>query len=121
MDALCDEIGPNLMLDSLQAPPALCAIARNVPSPYGPQLCNRTFVLGPRDAVVGLLCTPPPVRYFGLRSYTIFRFRPSPWLSAAELADPINNLIINTTSNDPNDVFRRTAAVVSTADGVVQR
>lgn len=93
-----------------------------MPSPYGPELCNRTVVLGPRDALLGLLCTPPPVRYFGYGTYTVFRFKPSPWLAAAELSDPINQLTINTTAGPgAEDVFRRTAAVISTGDGVTER
>ncbi|TFJ80156.1 hypothetical protein NSK_008713 [Nannochloropsis salina CCMP1776] len=119
-------------------PPALCEITSRVDTPYGPGLCNYSFVLGPRDAVVGLFCTPPPVKYFSLRSYTGFRFLPQAWLPAAELADPDNNLTFNTTAKVPrrspylqgkregsseSDAapFCRTAAFVSTGDGVTAR
>lgn len=99
----------------------LCAETQGVPSPYLSSLCNRTYVMGPRDALVLLLCTPPPVRYLGLRSYTVFRFQPSPWLPSAELADPIDQLSINTTASEGQDVFRKTAAVISTGDGITAR
>lgn len=129
-------------------PPALCAITSGVNTPYGPGLCNFSFVLGPRDAVVGLFCTPPPVKYFSLRSYTGFRFRPQAWLPAVELADPDNNLTFNTTGKasgimwregcirgdmgkravtkkegveDDESPFCKTALFVSTADGATAR
>jgi hypothetical protein len=129
-------------------PPALCAITSDVNTPYGPGLCNFSFVLGPRDAVVGLFCTPPPVKYFSLRSYTGFRFRPQAWLPAVELADPDNNLTFNTTAKaagrmrkeggmrgemerravteeevaeDDESPFCKTALFVSTGDGITAR
>jgi len=88
--------------------------------------------------VVGLFCTPPPVKYFSLRPYPGFRFRPQAWLPAVELADPDNNLTFNTTGRLPREgpylqgkregsaesdaaPFCRTAAVVSTGDGVTAR
>lgn len=80
-----------------------------------------------QDAIVGLFCTPPPVKYFSLRSYVGFRFRPSAWLPAVELADPASNLVINTTARlapdeeGQQDPFGKTGLFISTADGVTAR
>lgn len=96
-------------------------------TPYGNGLCNYTFVMTPRDAIVGLFCTPPPTKYFSIRSYVGFRFRPSAWLPAVELADPASNAVINTTARlAPDeegqlDVFAKTSLFISTADGVTAR
>jgi len=98
---------------------------------------------------VGLFCTPPPVKYFSLRSYTGFRFRPKAWLPAVELADPDNNLTFNTTGKvaegrreggvrggvgrrtetveeeeeeeDDESPYCKTALFISTGDGVTAR
>lgn len=82
----------------------------------------------PQDAIVGLFCTPPPVKYFSLRSYVGFRFRPSAWLPAVELGDPTSNMVINTTARvapddegQAQDPFGKTALLISTADGVTAR
>lgn len=96
-------------------------------TPYGNGLCNYTFTMSPRDAIVGLFCTPPPVKYYSLRSYVGFRFRPSAWLPAVELADPASNAVINTTARlapdeeGQQDVFGKTSLFISTADGVTAR
>lgn len=96
-------------------------------TPYGNGLCNYTFVMTPQDAIVGLFCTPPPTKYYSIRSYVAFRFRPSAWLPAVELADPSSNAVINTTARlAPDeegqlDVFRKTSLLISTADGVTAR
>lgn len=84
-------------------------------------------IMHKQDAIVGLFCTPPPVKYFSMRSYIGFRFKPSAWLPAVELADPASNAVINTTARLAPDEegqqnpFRRTALFISTADGVTAR
>jgi hypothetical protein len=108
-------------------PVPLCAITDGVYTPYGNGLCNYTSVMGPRDAIVGLFCTPPPVKYFSIRSYVGFRFRPTAWLPAVELADPASNLVINSTAKLAPDEegqqnpFGKTTLFISTADGVTAR
>ena len=34
---------------------------------------NASFLMGPQDAVLWLGCTPPPVKYFSIRSYLAYR------------------------------------------------
>lgn len=58
-------------------PLGLCqATTFNQTSPIPFSFCNIAFTLGPRDAIVWLGCTPPPVAYFSIRSYVAFRFEP---------------------------------------------
>jgi len=85
------------------------------------------------------------VKYFSLRSYTGFRFRPQAWLPAVELADPDNNLTFNVTGKverrsaeearggvrggadrereegGDQSPYCKTALFVSTGDGVTAR
>lgn len=86
---------------------------------------NASFVLGPQDAVFWLGCTPPPTRYFSIRSYLAYRFVPAgedePFynvtglMPAAELGDPTNHAMIKTTGG-PGQPFGKTTLFVSTAD-----
>lgn len=34
---------------------------------------NKTFVMGPKDVVLSLIRTPPPVKYYSVRSYLTYR------------------------------------------------
>ena len=70
-------------------------------------------LLDPRSAVLAVVCTPPPVRYFSWRSYLMTE--PAP--TFASLGQTLNNLLINTSGSVSGaDVFRRTAAIVTTGD-----
>jgi hypothetical protein len=81
--------------------------------------------VGPQDAVIWLGCTPPPVRYFSIRSYLAYRFLPAAegeavynvtgLMPAAELGDPTNNAVIKTTGG-PGNPFGKTTLFVSTGD-----
>lgn len=49
-------------------PPVLRNMSRlNISTGGFPIPLNASFSMGPRDAVVWLGCTPPPVRYFSIR------------------------------------------------------
>lgn len=82
-------------------------------------------MLGPQDAVLWLGCTPPPSRYFSIRSYLAYRFLPAPegeaiynvsgLMPAAELGDPTNSGTIKTTG-EPGSPFGKTTLFVSTGD-----
>jgi len=79
-----------------------------------------SFLMGPRDAVFWYGCTPPPVRYFSIRSYLAYRFpgegrNISGFMPGAELGDPTNNAVIQTTGG-PHDPFSKTTLFVSTGD-----
>ena len=65
--------------------------------------------------IPGLGCTPPPAAYFSLRSYVAFKFDPEFWFPAAELGDPANHLVLNSTGS-PEDPFSKTAMMLSTGD-----
>lgn len=79
-----------------------------------------SFLMGPRDAVFWYGCTPPPVRYFSIRSYLAYRFpgegrNISGFMPGAELGDPTNQAVIQTTGG-PHDPFSKTTLFVSTGD-----
>ncbi len=86
-----------------------------------------SFLLGPRDGLFWFGCTPPPSRYFSLRSYLAYKFPKvedehpngyfniSGFMPAAELGDPTNNAVIQTTGG-PGNPFSKTTLVVSTGD-----
>lgn len=54
--------------------------------------------------------TPHPTR----------RFKPSVWFPAAELGDPANHLVLNSTGG-PEDPFSKTALMISTGDAETVR
>jgi hypothetical protein len=64
----------------------------------------------------GLGCTPPPAKYFSMRSYIAFRFTPKFWFPAVEPSDPINHLMFNTTAGPGEDPFCKTSLVVTAGD-----
>lgn len=81
---------------------------------------ENSFLMGPRDVVFWYGCTPPPVRYFSIRSYLAYRFpgegrNISGFMPGAELGDPTNNAVIQTTGG-PHDPFSKTTLFVSTGD-----
>jgi hypothetical protein len=81
-----------------------------------------SFLMGPQDAVFWYGCTPPPTRYFSIRSYLAYRFpgegrNISGYMPGAELGDPVNNAVIRTTGG-PTDPFGKTTLFVSTGDKV---
>lgn len=86
---------------------------------------NASFVLGPQDAVFWFGCTPPPVRYFSIRSYLAYRFLPpaegqafynvTGLMPAAELGDPTNHAVFKTTGG-AGSPFSKTTLFVSTGD-----
>ena len=70
------------------------------------------FELDSRAVILNIACTPPPVAYFSWRSYLLA----DPALVFASLGDSLNHLVINTTGAGGSDVYRRTAALVTTGD-----
>ena len=91
---------------------------------------NASFVLGPQDAVFWFGCTPPPARYFSIRSYLAYRFLPAGedeavynvtgLMPAAELGPPTNNAVMKTTGA-PGSPFSKTTLFVSTGDEATYR
>jgi hypothetical protein len=71
-------------------------------------------VMGNKDALIFLTCTPPSSDYFSIVNYVLARFNSTKthWLAGVPLNDPINNLIINTTKNEYNS----TTLIISTGD-----
>ncbi|WP_229388219.1 hypothetical protein [Methanosarcina sp. DH2] len=82
--------------------------------------------LGPDEAVVFVGRTPPECRYFSYDNYVIHRTvgNERRWIFA-NLADPINNLVIKTEGTpdgQPGNPFNQTAVIIITADrGIDQR
>jgi hypothetical protein len=82
--------------------------------------------LGPDEAVIFVGRTPPECRYFSYDHYIVDRTygNETRWIFA-NLADPVNNLVINT-EGTPNGTagnpFNQTTMIVATADrGIDQR
>lgn len=73
---------------------------------------NAAWTLEPKSAILNIVCTPPTVAYFSWRSYLML----DPKLVFASLGDTLNNLKINTTGAGDHDVYRRTAAIITTGD-----
>ena len=71
------------------------------------------FKLDSRAGLLSISCTPHGVEYFGYRSYLMTE---GTSLVFASLGDTLNNLVINTTGASSDDVYGRTAAVVTTGD-----
>ena len=75
-----------------------------------------TFFLGPRDALVMLGCSPPPLKYFHFRTFTGIRMQPLS-MPSATLGDTVNNANINTTGGVNGAApYNRTFLLVATAD-----
>lgn len=78
--------------------------------------------LGPDEAVVFVGKTPPECRYFSYDHYLMSRTygNEDRWIFA-NIADPLNNLVIST-DGAPGEPFNQTTMVVSTADrGIDER
>jgi hypothetical protein len=82
--------------------------------------------LGPDEAIIFVGRTPPECKYFSYDNYLLARTYGNErrWLFA-NLADPVNNLVINT-AGTPNgsagNPFNQTTVIVATADrGIAQR
>lgn len=77
-------------------------------------LNTTSTVMGKKDALVLYMCTPPFGDYFSFVNYVLVRFQlPKYWLSATPLNDPINNLIMNTSTKEP---YNSTVLFISTGD-----
>jgi hypothetical protein len=78
--------------------------------------------LGPDEAVVFVGRTPPECRYFSYTHYLMSRtFDNEPRWIFANIADTLNNLVINT-GGAPGEPFNQTTMIVSTADrGIDER
>lgn len=50
---------------------------------------NKTFVMGPKDVVLSLIRTPPPVKYYSVRSYMTYRYVHA-HMSSKEALSPAN-------------------------------
>lgn len=75
------------------------------------------FSLKENAAVVFVGCTPATASYFSFRSYAFFEDRK---IVFASLGDSLNNLVINTTKSNGNNLRAsggQLTAVVTTADG----
>lgn len=71
-------------------------------------------IIGKQDALVLYMCTPPFGDYFSFVNYVLARFNGSNfWLPATPLNDPINNLIMNTSSREP---YNSSVLFISTGD-----
>lgn len=91
---------------------------------------NASWTVGPQDAVFWFGCTPPPARYFSIRSYLAYRFLPAGedeakynltgLMPAAELGPPTNNAVMKTTGA-PGSPFSKTTLFVSTGDEATYR
>ncbi len=92
----------------------------NPSSPYGTySFADKLpfWHLDETDAVVFFGCTPPPVKYFSLRSYAIGTFHDLlPTFLFASLGDSTNQLVINTTAGPTEEPFGKTTVVTTTAD-----
>jgi len=77
-------------------------------------LNTTSTVMGKKDALVLYMCTPPIGDYFSFVNYVLVRFElPTFWLAATPLNDPINNLVMNTSTNKP---YNSTVLFISTGD-----
>lgn len=82
--------------------------------------------LGPDEAVIFVGRTPPECRYFSYDHYLVDRtYRNETRWIFANLADTVNNLVINTEGTPyglAGDPFNQTTIIVATADkGITQR
>ena len=88
---------------------------------------NSYYRFGGQDAIIWRGCTPPTVTYFGYRSYSAARIIdqddntvPTEFtILEASLGDTINQLVINTESNDDTFFaapFDRKTSIVTTGD-----
>ena len=73
------------------------------------------FSMKENSAVIFVGCTPSSTSYFSWRSYAFFSRRQ---LVFASLGDSLNNLVINTTSDDGNTGGQLTS-VITTADATM--
>lgn len=91
-----------------------------------PQDTSAFFDLGPDEAIVFVGRTPPECRYFSYDHYLLSRtYGNETRFIFANLADTVNNLVINT-EGTPNGAvgnpFNQTTVIVATADsGIDQR
>lgn len=91
----------------------------NPSSPYGYPIFRNAprFPLGPSEAVVVFMRTPPPMRYFGFTQYLVSRGAIAPQILAS-LSDTLNNYkFLSLVSPTPGQgVFSQYAVLVWTAD-----
>lgn len=93
-------------------PPALNFVIQNISSFFS--LNTTSTVIGRKDAIVLHMCTPPFGDYFSLVNYVLVRFNlPKYWLAATPLNDPINQLVMNTSSKNP---YNSSVLFISTGD-----
>lgn len=92
----------------------------NPSSPYGyPSFGDSmSMKLGPSEAVVVFMRTPPEVRYFGFTQYLYDRVSSNKPFVFASLSDTLNHLTFSTLGSDAPGaaVFNRYAVLVWTAD-----
>jgi hypothetical protein len=82
-----------------------------------------SFMLGPRDAVVFVGCTPPPVKYFSWDAIVDVRMVPGPevFYPGMNFGDDINGRhIARHLHLQDDEVFDRPVMVAHTADGASQ-
>ena len=102
------------------------------------RICNGAFVLSPGDAIVTVMCMPPPAGYFGLQTNVQARWRTADVEGGAGLTypevgwgDALNQLTIKAQdapgsgeidseidSEMASEIWDGVAAVITTADGV---
>jgi len=93
-------------------PPALNFVIQNISSFFS--LNTTSTVIGRKDALVLQMCTPPFGDYFSFVNYVLVRFNlPKYWLAATPLNDPINQLVMNTSTSNP---YNASVLFISTGD-----
>ena len=93
-------------------PPALNFAVQNISSFFS--LNTTSTVIGRKDALVLQMCTPPFGDYFSFVNYVLVRFNlPKYWLAATPLNDPINQLVMNTSTKNP---YNSSVLFISTGD-----
>jgi hypothetical protein len=79
---------------------------------------SQSYLMGPADAMVFHLCTPPPSRYFSLDSYLSLRYEAgsaAPFYPGTNFGDTVNNC------NAASSGFDSPAFVIATADAAAAR
>lgn len=93
-------------------------ICRRSLDPFFPkEITTQSYLLGPADAIVLHLCTPPPSKHFSLDGYISSRFPEGAdeFSPGTNYGDTVNQCTIGVPSGEP--VFDEPSVIIQTADG----
>lgn len=99
-------------------PPTMCSIPTNT----GGKRCDPTsitalsYLLGPRDVIAFVSCTPPPMKYFSYDMIIDVRLTEAyPYYPGQNFGDPISNLNVNV---EGASAFDQPVVVIHAADTI---